>query len=88
MDIGKRLESGLTALAQDGVIAGVRGRGAVWAAALRLDQDAIVIRDRMLELGAITRAINDCNTFCPPLVISDSQVDDLLDIFATAAAGR
>ena len=86
--IGQRLGEGLGALAADGTIAGARGRGAVWAAALRPDQDAVRIRDRMLELGAITRAINDCNTFCPPLVISDADVDRLLDIFATAAAGR
>jgi len=88
LEIGARLDAGLSALAADGTIAGVRGRGAVWAAALRPDQDAIKIRDRMLELGAITRAINDCNTFCPPLVITDAQLDTLLDMFATAAAGR
>ena len=86
--IGKRLGDGLTAMANDGIIAAARGRGAVWAAALRPDQDSIKIRDRMLELGAITRAINDCNTFCPPLVITDAQLDTLLDAFATAAGGR
>ena len=43
---------------------------------------------RMLELGAITRAINDANTFCPPLVITDPQLDSLIDIFATAASGK
>jgi adenosylmethionine-8-amino-7-oxononanoate aminotransferase len=42
----------------------------------------------MLELGAITRAINDANTFCPPLVITDPQLDSLIDIFATAASGK
>jgi len=88
VQIGKRLGEGLTALANDGTIAAARGRGAVWAAALKPDQDAIKIRDRMLELGAITRAINDCNTFCPPFVITDAQIDTLLDVFATAASGR
>ena len=86
--IGRRLGEGLTAMANDGIIAGARGRGAVWAAALRPDQDAIRIRDRMLELGAITRAINDCNTFCPPFVITDAQLDTLLDVFAAAASGK
>ena len=88
VEIGRRLGDGLSALATDGIIAGARGRGAVWAAALRPDQDAVKVRDRMLELGAITRAINDCNTFCPPLVITDAEIDSLLDIFATAASGR
>jgi adenosylmethionine-8-amino-7-oxononanoate aminotransferase len=86
--IGERIESALSALATDGTIAGVRGCGAVWAAALRPDQDAMAIRDRMLELGAITRAINDANTFCPPLVITDEELDTLLDAFATAASGK
>lgn len=86
--IGARLGSALTALADDGTIADARGEGAVWAAVLRPDQDAVKIRDRMLELGAITRAINDVNTFCPPLVITDAQLDRLVDTFATAAGGN
>jgi adenosylmethionine-8-amino-7-oxononanoate aminotransferase len=39
----------------------------------------------MLEMGVITRAIGaDTNTFCPPLVITDAQIDRLLDAVATA----
>jgi adenosylmethionine-8-amino-7-oxononanoate aminotransferase len=87
--VGDRLSSGLNALAADGIIDHARGVGAVWAAGLRSDQNCVKIRDRMLELGAITRAINaDTNTFCPPLVITDSELDKLLDIFATAASGK
>ncbi len=86
--IGHRLKLGLESLADDGIISHARGEGAVWAAALNPDQDAVKIRDRMLELGAITRAINDANTFCPPLVITDSQLDSLIDIFAAAASGK
>ncbi|NBY60770.1 MAG: aspartate aminotransferase family protein, partial [Actinobacteria bacterium] len=71
--IGKRIGDALQALARDGVIDHARGDGAVWAAGLHASQSNIKIRDRMLELGAITRAINaDTNTFCPPLVISDA----------------
>jgi adenosylmethionine-8-amino-7-oxononanoate aminotransferase len=86
--IGARLGAGLHALAQDGIIDHARGEGAVWAAGLHAHQDAVAIRDRMLDLGAITRAINDANTFCPPLVITDEQIDRLLDAFATAASGK
>ncbi len=40
----------------------------------------------MLAGGAIVRALNaDANLFCPPLVITDEQIDRLLDIFSTAA---
>jgi adenosylmethionine-8-amino-7-oxononanoate aminotransferase len=87
--IGKRIGDALTALAQDGVIDHARGDGAVWAAGLHASQNNVKIRDRMLELGAITRAINaDTNTFCPPLVITDAQLDKLLDAFSTAASGK
>ena len=84
--IGQRLGAGLHALAADGVIDHARGDGAVWAAGLKPDQNAMAIRDRMLANGGIVRALNtDTNTFCPPLVITDDQVDRLLDIFASAA---
>jgi len=87
--IGARIDAALSALVADGVIASHRGDGAVWAAGLHQGQDNVRIRDRMLELGGITRAINaDTNTFCPPLVITDAELDRLLDAFATAAAGR
>ncbi len=87
--VGTRLSSGLKALALDGTIDHARGDGAVWAAGLRADQNSVKIRDRMLQLGVITRTINtDTNTFCPPLVITDGELDRLLDAFATAASGK
>ena len=43
--------AGLQALAADGVIDHARGDGAMWAAGLRADQDAVAIRDRMLAAG-------------------------------------
>jgi adenosylmethionine-8-amino-7-oxononanoate aminotransferase len=84
--IGGRLHQGLSALAKDGTIAEVRGDGAVWAAGLHAHQNCVAIRDRMIELGSIVRAINtDTNAFCPPLVITDAEIDRLLDTFAQAA---
>jgi adenosylmethionine-8-amino-7-oxononanoate aminotransferase len=86
--VGRRLGDGLAALAADGVIDHARGEVAVWAAGLRADQDATAVRDRMLELGVVTRAINtDTVTFCPPLVIEDHQVDRIVDALAMAATG-
>ena len=85
--LGKRLASGLESLAADGVIDHVRGMGAVWAAGLRPDQDAVAIRDAMLANGVVTRAIGtDTCTFCPPLVTTDEQIDRIVDTMATAAA--
>ena len=85
--IGDRLGAGLRSIADDGLIDHVRGEVAVWAAGLRPDQDAVAIRERMLELGVITRAIADHSlTFCPPLVITDQQIDRIIDALATATA--
>jgi putrescine---pyruvate transaminase len=85
--IGDRLGAGLNALAADGTIAGTRGDVAVWAAVLHEDHDPVVVRDRMLELGVITRAIGaDTCTFCPPLVTTDAQLDRIVDALATATA--
>jgi putrescine aminotransferase len=66
----------------------VRGDGAVWAAGLRPDQDAMAVRDRMLAGGVITRAIGtDSLTFCPPLVTTDEQIDRIVDVLAGSVGG-
>jgi adenosylmethionine-8-amino-7-oxononanoate aminotransferase len=85
--VGERLAGGLQALAADGVIDHARGEGAMWAAGLRPDQNAVELRDRMLATGVICRAINtDTLTFCPPLVITDEQIDRIVDTLSTAAS--
>jgi putrescine---pyruvate transaminase len=84
--IGARLGDGLRALADDGVVDHARGDLGVWAVGMKPGQDAVKVRDKMLELGVITRAIGDhSNTFCPPLVITDAQIDRIIDALATAA---
>src|SRR5690606_37874902 len=85
--LGRRLADGLQAIAADGGIAGVRGVGAGWAIALRPDQNAVAVRDRMFADGVITRAMGtDTCTFCPPLVTTDEQVDRIVDAVAAAVA--
>lgn len=87
--VGARLSKGLGALATDGTIDHVRGDGAVWAAGLKPDQNSVTIRDRMIELGVIARAINtDTVAFCPPLVVTDEELDTMIDTFAIAAMGK
>ena len=87
--VGARLSKGLGALATDGTIDHVRGDGAVWAAGLKPDQNSVTIRDRMIELGVIARAINtDTVAFCPPLVVTDEELDTMIDTFANAAIGK
>jgi putrescine---pyruvate transaminase len=85
--IGARLGDGLRSLADDGLIGGTRGEGAMWAAAMQPGQDAAALRERMLRRGVIVRPIGDHSlTFCPPLVCSDEQIDRIVDAVASAAA--
>ncbi|MGH8933368.1 MAG: aminotransferase class III-fold pyridoxal phosphate-dependent enzyme, partial [Egibacteraceae bacterium] len=74
--VGERLARGLRALLGDGKVADVRGAGAVWAVGLWPDQSAPALRDGMLAQGVIPRPIGESTlAFCPPLVISDDDVD-------------
>ena len=42
----------------------------------------------MLANGVIVRAIADHSmTMCPPLVITDEQIDRMVDAFAASATG-
>ena len=86
--VGGRLKAGLAALAADGVIDHVRGEGAMWAAGLGPTADAMKMRDHMMNVGGVVcRALNaDSLLFCPPLVITDEQVDRIIDAVAAAAA--
>ncbi len=83
--VGARLSDGFRAIEADGLVAEVRGAGAVWAVGLAPDQDAAKVRDRMLGDGVICRPIGpDTLAFCPPLVVSDAQVDRIVDALASA----
>jgi putrescine aminotransferase len=83
--IGSRLSAGLRSLADDGLIAAVRGDGAVWAAGMHPGVDAAKVRDHMLGSGVIVRAIADHScAFCPPLVTTDDQVDRIVDALSSA----
>ena len=84
--IGERLSAGLQALADDGSIREVRGVGAIWAARLNNDDLAttVAVRDRMLDLGVVVRPIGDSIAFCPPLIMSDEDVDTMVDALAQA----
>ena len=82
--IGDRLSSGLRALAAAGAVAEVRGDGAVWAVGLD-DVDAVAVRDAMLPHGVIARPIGTATvSFCPPLVISDEDIDRCVDALDAA----
>ena len=81
--IGARIEKGLQALSADGTLTGYRGAGAIWAGKLPDDMDATVVRDAMIKKGVIARSIPGVIAVCPPLVITDQQVDTVLDVLAS-----
>ena len=85
--IGQRLSSGLRALEADGLVAEARGEGAVWAVSLNEGQDIAAVRDAMRADGVIVRAVPPNHlTFCPPLVISDADLDHCVDALERAVA--
>jgi adenosylmethionine-8-amino-7-oxononanoate aminotransferase len=85
--IGERLSAGLRSVVDGERVVEVRGAGAVWAARLGAGLDATGVRDRMLEAGVIPRNLGaDVIAFCPPLVISDDQLDRCVAAFAAAVA--
>jgi adenosylmethionine-8-amino-7-oxononanoate aminotransferase len=69
-------------LTDDGTLTGYRGAGAIWAGKLPDGLDATTIRDQMIRDGIVARAIPGVIAFCPPLVITDQQIDRVLDVFA------
>ncbi|MEM8925206.1 MAG: aminotransferase class III-fold pyridoxal phosphate-dependent enzyme [Actinomycetota bacterium] len=86
--VGDRLSAGLHSLAADGIVESVRGAGAVWAAKIGDGVDAIPIRNAMLDKGVIPRPIGDSIAFCPPLVITDAEIDTCIDVLAEVVGAR
>jgi len=76
--IGDRLHPALEALRADGLVADVRGVGALWAVGLPDGVDPVAVRDRVLDLGVVVRPIAPSTlAICPPLVIGDDQLDEV-----------
>lgn len=80
--IGDRLGPGLAALADDRLVAEVRGVGAIWGMTMLPGVDATRVRDAAIARGVIVRSVFDHVAMCPPLVIDDEQIDRLLDVLA------
>ncbi|MEX1162066.1 MAG: aminotransferase class III-fold pyridoxal phosphate-dependent enzyme [Nitriliruptor sp.] len=83
--VGARLGDGLAAQVDGDRIVEVRGDGAVRAIGLGDHVDAPTVRDLMLTAGVIARPIGASTlAFSPPLVITDEQVDRILECVAVA----
>jgi len=84
--IGARLSAGLNELRDEGLLLDVRGEGAVWGITLLDGVDVGAVRDALLELGVIIRPIPPHMSMCPPLVITDEQIDAMVSALRTVLA--
>jgi putrescine aminotransferase len=83
--IGERLEPALQSLLADGLLADVRGVGALWGVSVPEGRDPVAVRDRMVELGVIVRPIAPTTlAICPPLVIEPVDLDAIPDALGAA----
>jgi putrescine---pyruvate transaminase len=84
-EVGTRLRDGLEHLLDGDRVVEVRGDGAVWAVGLGEGVDAPGVRESMLRSGVIGRPIGTSTVaFSPPLVITDAEIDQVLDALAQA----
>lgn len=93
--VGAHLQEGLRRFASHPLVGEVRGVGLIGAIELvadkatkrRFDPPGRVgsyLFERAQERGLIVRNIQDSIAFCPPMIITAAQVDDLLGRFAGA----
>ncbi|WP_353230953.1 aspartate aminotransferase family protein [Novosphingobium sp.] len=89
---GARLRAGLAALADHPLVGEVRGVGMIAAVELVTDKAAKrgleapgqlgnMVNKAIQENGMICRSIGDAIAFCPPMIITADQIDDMLAIF-------
>ena len=87
---GARMLAGLKQYESHPLVAEVRGVGLIAAVELVTNKQTKVALEKPGQLGAIanakgmengffTRNMADAMAFCPPLIISDSEVDDLVE---------
>jgi adenosylmethionine-8-amino-7-oxononanoate aminotransferase len=76
--IEELLGGGLLQMGDAGRLVEVRGIGGMWAVQPPPDVDLVAVADRMRDRGVIARAAYGSLVFCPPLVISDAQIEAVL----------
>ena len=85
---GSRLRAGLDGLADRSGVAEIRGEGLVQAIALQAPLTAGAVVAALLSRGIISRGLPYANSvaFSPPLIISDGEIDEILDAVDAALA--
>lgn len=83
--IADAFESGFTPLVDKGLIAEVRGVGGMWAIGTTPERPESAIVPALLDRGVIARSLPETVTFCPPLVITDEELERVVDAVGEAA---
>ena len=95
--VGEAFQARLTALADQPLVGEARGKGLIGAVELVANKETRQPFDAALGIGAycmeraqahglIVRSLGDSVAFCPPLIITDKQVDELFGKFEKALA--
>jgi len=93
--VGEVMQQRLAALADHPLVGEVRGAGLIGAAALVADKAlgtpfpaekgvGAYCMERCEAHGLILRSLGDSLAICPPLIISDAQIDELFSKFTLA----
>jgi 4-aminobutyrate--pyruvate transaminase len=93
--MGELFQARLRSFADHPLVGEARGVGLLGAIELVADKSSRQAFDPKQAVGAycmgrceanglLVRALGDSMAFCPPLIIDESQVDELFDKFATA----
>jgi len=91
--VGERLGAGLRKLADHPLVGEVRGAGLMWGVELvanKADKTPFprewkvgLLASQQTEANGVTaRALNDSVVFAPPLIITEAEVDEVLEAFA------
>ena len=93
--VGPRLQAALRKFADHPLVGEVRGVGLIAAIELVADKKtkakfdpvgkvALYLFERAQEHGVILRAIQDYIAFCPPLIVTPEQIDQIVERFGAA----
>jgi len=94
-DMGARLQAGLRSLSDHPLVGEVRGTALIAAIELVTDKEkktglatpgqlGALVNAKLQEGGIISRAMVDALAFCPPLIITEAQIDELVAGVRTA----
>lgn len=78
---GDQIARRLRPLADDARIREVRGEGLMWAVEFE-DVDAVAFADAVRRRGVIVRSMPGCVTLSPPFVITEQEVERVIDAIA------